>query len=158
MTRDDLLKWAQDALVRSPEMDPVSGRVHDRDLAAAILALDVERKVAEAKLTAGQAGRARIGTCECNKSHACCFDEWQAAEARKYALLRHLEEAHGCRDGAAVVADGRPPLAPAGCGQIGPRGLRCEAHVSGEHISYKRTSSAEVADWWPLASGAGKTP
>lgn len=39
-------------------------------------------RLTEAKLAAGQAGRVRIGTCECNKSHACCFDEWRAAEAK----------------------------------------------------------------------------
>lgn len=52
----------------------------------------VERaEAAEAKLAAGQAGRVRIGTCECNKSHQCCIDEWQAAEAKLTEAEAHAK-------------------------------------------------------------------
>jgi hypothetical protein len=81
-------------------------------------------------------------------------EQWAEGEHRSAPIWDDITRAR-----AALAPDtAKPSLAADGCGQIGPKGLRCTAHVSRQHISYvfKAVASDEVADRWPLAPDTEK--
>ncbi len=149
MTRQELIEWARQEIEAFPSAKWCS-------TAHAVIALDEEVHFIQERLEQARTWF-RLqphwpADCPCEE---CSPNSWRNTRGRELEAQIEALKAMFAVPPAQGTDEGRPPLAPPGCGQIGPRGLLCEAHVNGQHISYvhvaKRTD--EVFDHWPLAAG-----